>query len=421
MPLPRSPLFFAFGIIVAGLAGRAAIDKALAAHGGGAAVAQWAQLQSVVEMVVGVVAIGIGQGVTVLVARQAGGAERRRVLRAALWLGGAVGALVALAVAGVAAAGGGRLAAWLPVAPGLAALAALGGWFAIAPAVVSAGWLGRQRQDRVFALTVVLLAAPVAAALAGGAPSALLVAQAVAHGLAAAGVALALRAGGGSGDGLWAAWGPGGAGRPLLAYVPVGVAIAVASPLAMILVRGEVSAALSWHEAGRLQAILRVADWVTAIMSGLLATVALPRLSAAAGAGEAEFRRVLAATARPLLGATAALLLALWLVQRPVLVALYDERFAVPAAVVGTFFLGDGLRVASWVIVFALLARRATVWVAVGEFLSMPLFAGLVLAVGDGISLPRAAQLYLLTYAVYLAFNLVGLRATLDDRVRGVP
>jgi hypothetical protein len=207
------------------------------------------------------------------------------------------------------------------------------------------------------------------------------------------------------------AFAPGGFGRPLLAYVPVGVAISLASPLALILIRGEVSAALSWHDAGRLQAIWRAADWVTAIMSGLLALVVLPRLSAAVAEGRAAFRRVLARAARRALLPTAVLLFALWTMQRQVLVALYDERFVVDPAVVGVFFLGDFLRVASWVILFALLARRATMWVTVGEFLSMPLFAALVLVFSEGLNLHRAAGLYLVTYAIYLAFNLAGLRS----------
>lgn len=369
MTSTRSTILYALGIIVAGLASRAAIDKLLAAQGGGEAVALWAQLQSVVEMVAGVVGIGIGQGLTVLVAQQPDDARRRALLLAALVLGATVGGVIGIAVAGLLLAGIGPVRTWFPAAPALGALAALAGWFGVASAVVCAGWLGRHRQDRVFWLVVALALAPIAAALAGWPPAGLLWVQTAAGGLVAVAMAvlLVVRLDNRAASCRPGAFAPGGIGRPLLAYVPVGVAISLASPLALILIRGEVSATMSWHDAGRLQAIWRTADWVTAIMSGLLAIVVLPRLSAAIVDGPAAFRRVLARAALRALLPTALLLFVLWAMQREVMVALYDERFVVDPAVVGTFFLGDLLRVASWVILFALLARRATVWVTVGE------------------------------------------------------
>lgn len=404
---------YSLGIVVAGLTGRAVIDKLLAAQGGGEAVALWAQLQSVVEMVAGIVGIGIGQGLTVLVAQQADAGRRRILLLAALMLGATVGGVVATFVVGAMLFDLGPVRDWFPDRQGLAALSALAGWFGVASGVVCASWLGRHRQDLVFWLVVALTLVPVGAALAGHPPAGLLAAQTMVGSLVAISVTALLvrRVGDRAAIAALTAFAPGGIARPLLSYVPVGVAISLASPVALILIRGEVSTVLSWHDAGRLQAIWRAADWVTAIMSGLLALVVLPRLSAAVADGPAAFRTVLRRAALHALWPTAALLLALWMALREVLVALYDERFMVDPAVAGVFFLGDLLRVASWVILFALLARRATVWVTVGEFLSMPLFAAFVLIFSSGMSLQRAAGLYLLTYAIYLAFNLAGLRS----------
>ena len=422
----RRSFLYALGIILTGLAGRAAIDKLLAGQGGGEAVALWAQLQSVVEMVAGIVGIGIGQGLTVLVAQQAEKERRRRLLGSALLLGGGVGAAVALLVSILIASGAGPVAAWFPSGPALGILAALAGWLGIAAGVVSAGWLGRQRQDRVFWLAAALLLAPLLAALGGGGPETMLAAQAAASGVVALVVVHVVGRAGNAGrrevtarrrwsDFFGSCWRTdfraGGIARPLLAYVPVGLVISLASPLALILIRGEVSSVLSWQDAGRLQAIWRAADWVTAIVAGLLATVALPRLSAAVADGKAAFSGTLQRIALRTMLPGALALFSLWLMQREVLSALYDERFVVSSMVAGAFFLGDLLRIASWVILFALLARRATVWVTVGECLSMPLFAVLVLTFSDGLTLERAAIFYALTYAVYLAFNLLGLRA----------
>lgn len=423
------PVLYALAIILVGLLARAAVDKLLALRGGAASVALWAQLQSLSEMIVGAVSIGLAQGLTVLVAQQAEPAAQRRLFARALVIAGVVAPPVAaLVFAGALAGIGGLRAEALPGGAPTVLLCVASGAAGIALAMLNGYWLGRQHQGRVLAATVAaFLPLTLVAALGGGIDRLLWTQLGTGLVFSALVWAWVIRPPKGEASPakrrlaeifatarslrLTGVFGP--AAAPLWRYLPVGLSIGLASPLSQVLARGEISLALSWHDAGIMQAIWRAAEWVTAPMAGVLALFFLPRLSRAAAEGRGAFIAALRAAALPVLAATAALLLLLWLGQRPVLAALYEPRVAATPLAVGLFLLGEALRVGSWVILFALLAQRATWWVTLGEFLSLPLFAGLVMLFSTGIDLERAGALYLATYVVYLAFNLLGLRATL--------
>ncbi len=70
-------------VVFAGLAGRAITDKIIAMRGGAAAVATWAQLSSLIDLVSGVSLAGIGVVLVAAVARS-GSAGGQAWLRAAL-------------------------------------------------------------------------------------------------------------------------------------------------------------------------------------------------------------------------------------------------------------------------------------------------------------------------------------------------
>jgi O-antigen/teichoic acid export membrane protein len=404
----RSSRYFvplcAFATILVGLAGRALIDKLLAAQGGGELVARWAQLQSLVDLLIGVVSVGLAQGLTVMVAQRTAGEERQALLglalRDAVLISGSAAALV---VAGVWFAG---ISESRPLLPLLAVLAGVCG---VASTLLVAFWLGRQQQGRVLVLaTSGMLPLVLVATLGLGDDRlpALLVTQAAA-GIVVTGLVVRLRR---QGRRIFAK--PPAAAMvemrtSLRRFIPVGLAIGLLSPLSQLLVRADVAAALQWHEAGLLQAIWRSSEWVGATLAGLLSLVFLPRLSAAFG--KPVFLPELRRAALFSLAIAVVALALIYFFQRDVLAFLYDRRFVVSDRTMALFLTGDAIRVASWVILFALLAAHATWWVTLGEVLSLPLFAALVHWTGGGLTLEHAGLLWLLTYSVYLAFNLVGL------------
>jgi len=365
----------------------------LALRGGAEAVAQWAQLASVVDLVSGIALAGIGGGLAVLVA-QTGDAERRReLLRDALALGLALSAAPLLGVlAGAALLDTGM--ARLTVAE-----AALAGWAAVIPGMLGSYWLGRQRRDAQLALAAAsALIAVMAAVLAppGWMLECLLAAQ------AAPALALAV---------LWRS-----RVRPrdpalaaaLRRYVLPGIAVGVLGPASLLAARAVVAQALSWHDAGVLQALWRVSEWIWSVASGVLSVLYLARMGAAQPRG--ELGAVTRAAARAVLLPSALLFALLFVFHRPLLAALYDASFEVPATAAALVFAGSVLRVASWIPLYALYAMSRTWAIAIGELLSLPLFAALLAAWGENLTLERAGACWLAAYLAYAVFNYCAMR-----------
>lgn len=374
-------------MIASGLAGRSAIDKALAVRGGAELVALWAQLASVVELVAGVALAGVGTGLAVYVARTQRAERQRDLLRESLRLGLAV----ALPVALLAMLGG-----WFAPEPGfgLVAIAAAAGWIAVIPGLVNNYWLGRQQRGRMLALALGTAALAVLVAVTAPAAHVLWLLA-----LAQAAPALVFFVLERNDDP------PRFRSRshPLRRYLLPGLAIGILSPASLLVARAIVGEALSWHEAGVLQALWRVADWVCGLAAGVLSVYFLPRFSALRGSAllAVELRRAAFWTLVP----AAAVFFLLYLAQRPLMALLYESDFGASDGAVALLFGGSVVRIASWIPLFALYAMRRTRAIAFGELLSLPLFAALCAAAGSRLSLEVAGALWLLSYAVYLGFN----------------
>lgn len=404
-----SRLFASLTFVVAGLLGRALGDKLLSIQGGALAVAGWAQLASIAEVVSGVSLVGIGTALTVLSAGRVGG-ERLAWLKPALLMGlalsFAVAAIGLLFIVGL----GTQL---VPGEPWLPPLALLNGWLAVAPGLLVALLLGTGSPGRATVVVTLGFMPPLALLLwipPGFSLIGLMGGQMI-FGLAVSiGLAFFLR---GqmpvSRQTL----------RTLLDFVPAGLAIGILSPVAMAWARTEIANSLSWHAVGQIQAIWRASDWITAIMAGLLNAYFLPRLSTAADPSEfaAELRQAISATALP----AAVLLTALWLLLPEAMALLYRTDIGVTRDDSLYFLLGDWVRILSWIALFGLFARRSAWAITVGEVLSLPLFATLLATFAGQYGLREAGMIWLATYTAYAGFNWIMLwRSTRKPRAAEV-
>jgi len=388
----------------------------LALTGGPTIVALWAQLQSVMELVSAVALAGVLQGLTVMIAQVRESRDERSLLRSALKLG--LG--TSLAVALIAALAASALADSLTqgrIAPDLFWLAALTGCIAIIPATLNAYWLGKHQQQRMLRLALLTSA------------TMLLIAAGAWFGLSLRGLmsvqCLALTI---IGIAVWhylcklsgrKLSQPDDRQadeteylRKLVRFVPVGLAIGIMSPVSMLLVRGILSGTLTWDEVGLVQALWRSTEWVTATAAGVLSLIFLPRFSSAFDSnsnGSARFKTEMMRAGVIVLIPSACLLLLIFFNQRSMLATLYDARFAVSDETAALFMLGSWIRIASWLFLFGLFAAHRTRLIMAGEVLSLPLYALLLWLFADGMTLERTALLYLVSYLVYLGFNVVGL------------
>jgi O-antigen/teichoic acid export membrane protein len=402
---PQSVLA-AFAIILIDLFARAGLDKVLALVGSPETIALWAQLQSVVELVSAVTIVGVLTGLTVIIAQLREPSDEPVLLRYALKLA----FVTALSVALLVAFSSSLLSAWLTqgkISATLFILAALIGCIAILPATLNAYWLGKHQQQRM--LRLALLTSLVLLMVASGAwlklpLGELLLVQCVV--LAVIGFACwlylrkLLRANLAQKNSL-------DYRDKLMKFVPVGLAIGIMSPVSMLLIRGILAQTLSWDEAGIMQALWRATEWITASAAGVLSLIFLPRFSNAYGSS--RFKSELSRAGVMVLIPTAFLLAIIYLNQDTILTTLYDTRFAVNDATAAWFMLGCWIRIASWVFLFGLFAAHRTKLIIVGELFSLPLYALLLWLFADGMTLERAAILCLVSYGVYLIFNIIAL------------
>ena len=337
---------------------------------------------------------GVGTGVAVYAAKSGERERQLELLREALRVGLAVSAVAAaiVAVTGTLFAGvltGGKLSG------GLLALAAVAGCISVIPGTVGLLWQGMQRRDLVLALGVVTAFVPLAVALAAPAGATLwllVVAQALpAFVLLAFPLNRVART-----------------AHPITRYVLPGISIGVLSPASLLVARAAVGEHLSWHDAGVLQALWRVGEWVGAFAWGIGSFHFLPQLAAVQDS--ARFNRLLGRAVRWIVIPAALVLAVCWLLQRPILAALYDDTFVAPDAAALLIFAGTLARVASWIPLIGLYVKHGTRAIAVGELLSLPLFALLVVLAGDRLTLELAGAFWLFAFCAYTAFNWWALR-----------
>jgi len=401
--LPKATFSAKFGLtialVVVGLAGRTAVDKVLALRGGAELVALWAQISSVIEVVVGVVAAGVGTGLVVYVARSKRLAVQHEHLHEALRIGLRVALPVALAI-GTAGwvlsdlLSGGKIAPWA------FAIAAVAGCIGVIPMLVSNCWLGQQRYGLMLAMAVAQTAVVLVASYAAPEAS-VLVWIAVVQASPALVLILLPKATSASERFRRRA-------HPIRRYILPGLSIGILSPLSMLLARSIVGEAISWHDAGVFQALFRVADWICTFAGSYLSLRYLPCF-AAARSGPALAAELLNAAKTTLLPSAIALG-ALFLLHRPLLAMLYDPGVQASGVAAGLFFAGSLVRIASWIPLLALYTMRRTREIAVGELLSLPLFVVLMIAAGNLLTLELAGALWLFAFCAYAAFNLLAVR-----------
>lgn len=414
---PRSAVAWSLAITLAGLLGVALLDKLLTVRLGAVAMAQWAQLQSLGELVAGIVGAGLTQGLVVLAAPATDHAQQMRWLWLSVLMGLAITAplvLLALvpAVVGAWPAGGPEVALpdvardWLaghldalPDPALLVAVVMAGAWLGIGQMQLNSLWVARGHLATSFVVGVALTVASLLAGLLAPAADLPLWLSLVRLLLLAALLTLLWS---GARQHVrtpdWRHWARASRGE-MARFLWMGVAIGLLTPAGQMLSRALVAQAHGWEAVAAMQGLWRMGNWVGGLASGLLALWLLPRWSRAGHPPGAA--TLLRQGLRVVLPAWLCLL-ALWWWQAPLAGLLFDARFAVAPQVAAGFLLGEAVRALAWIFLFGLMAARRTWAVVLTELASLPLFAALTWLVPTR-DLADVGWLYLLTYLAYAA------------------
>ena len=384
-------------VVLAGIIGRALTDKLLAMYGGADAVALYAQLSSLIDLVAGVSLAGIGVAL-VGVATRAEEGVRFAWLRAAL--------VPSLALSGIAAACAYPLLTHFGASalPDVGRTPVIGAAFvailSVANTLVMSILVGMKRPGMAALWTVATFLPQLVAVSVGDPENAVrnvLLGQGAIG--AASTLAILLRRAP-LVDRIEV--------RKLLRFAPAGVAIGILSPLSMLAARGLIAGAADWQTVAELQVVWKANEWVQASAAGLLYVHYLPRFAAAAGSR--EFWREIGRAAAMVLpvAAIASAGIAIWLPEIALL--LYRDDLVPSRADALLTMVGDWLRVVSWIGLYGLYAVHAARAVTIGEFLSLPLFALLAWLAFPPTDLAEVGKAWVFAYIAYATFNLLALR-----------
>jgi PST family polysaccharide transporter len=395
-------------VILLGITGRAITDKLLALRGGAEAVAAYAQLSSLTDLVSCVSLAGIGVALVAAVAR-AEPVRQFAWLRASLFPSLVLSGIAALVLLPFMSTVSGYV---VPKGmEGQALLAVLVGWLVVATTLVMSFLIGTGRPGRAALWTIASFLPPLAALAINpfdAAPANVLLGQGVFGLLATIGIFLR------QAEKIpWAEM------RSLIRFAPAGIAIGILSPVSMLLVRTRIADVSGWDLVAQAQTVWRVNDWVQATAAGLLYIYFLPRLSAAvtSDAFWREMKRAAWTVVVP-----AGLVSAIIWVALPELAAmLYRPDMAPTRSDAALMLFGDWLRVVSWLFLYGLYARHAARAVTIGEFCSVPLFALLLWFSIRPESLVGVGAAWAVAYLVYAVFNGLALRETMAEQTKTSP
>ncbi|MBI3902001.1 MAG: hypothetical protein HY306_03525 [Nitrosomonadales bacterium] len=393
-------MFWVFCAILTTLLFRAIWEKLLAMHGGPDEIATWAYLQSIIDLISGVGCTGLASGLSVLVAKTHDPMERNGLLVTCLVMA------LAVALPGLACIflllfiAPPALTSSVLYAPALMMLAALVGWMSINVGVLNAFLVGKRSYPHIFWLTllggmvtfIIVLLSPADWRLTN------LVASQGLAGMVVLGWCVSRLAR----DGM-AIYQP--YIRQLRPYILPGLAIGILTPVSLLFIRLVVAQALSVQEVGMMHAAWRSSDWVTALAAGAFSIYWLPRMATANWQPDAFM--VLKKSSLYVIVPSAIGLAALAVAGTNILSFLFNRQFVMPSTSFLLFLAGDFVRIISWLFLFHLYAHKSTRAIAIGELLSLPLFALFIWLARSHLSITIIGGLWLTTYIAYAVFNAV--------------
>lgn len=391
-------------LVLWGPAYRAVLDKLWALSGGLSLVGQWAQLQNIMDLIAAPTFVGVGMGLTVLVAQR--NHQQHQTLLVAAMLLGLLTALPFVALAFIFPSQLTELLGFTPNQSRLVPLAAVAGYLGIVLGVVNGFWLGQRHTGKVL-LASVLSSLPAIAYLyftvshKGPDPATLLQVVLLTHLLILAAFLERswrwYRVQTGTSTQVMAAI------KPLAPFILSGLATGILTPLSAIIIRAAMADQMDWAAAGAATALWRASDWVLSAVNSVLYYHFLPRLSLTAAEGRLP-EGLKVATYRVILPGCLLLML-LFIFQQPIMGMLYTADLNVSKSVSALFWGGDALRMFAGLLLFGLYALHANRAIAFGEWLSQPLLA-LLLILGAAHTLLGVGSAHLATYLVFVAFNL---------------
>jgi len=385
---------------------RSALDKLWMHSDGLSLVGQWAQFQTLADLIGAPVGAGIGIGLTILTAQTQPALQRYFLIASCI-----LGLLISLPLLILALIFHQDIARWAQL-PAMnhseLIIAALGGWLSTVAVQISAYLLGKEQH---FKALLIMIASSLPVLLTLFISSRLMLPNLIQITLLASvlsGVIFSLW--------LFAAAFQILKAHPqsrahlrsatlkLKKFIGAGFAIGILTPLSVMIARSAIASDLDWNSVGIATALWRVSDWVLCAAQAVLYFHFLPLLSKSAD--EQLQSRLTKVILQVFIPSVLALLL-LFFGRQMIFPFLYSSQLVVDWKVCLLFWSGDAMRILAIIFLMALYILHRTRTISVVELFSQPLLA-LLLILGAAQSLIWVGAAHLFTYAIYALLCFLG-------------
>jgi len=395
---------------------RSILDKLWMHSDGLSLVGQWAQFQTLADLIGAPVGTGIGIGLTILTAQTA--SQRQLYLLIASCI---LGLIITLPLLILALIFHQEIARWTQLPPiyyQAIIVAAVGGWLSTVAIQISAYFLGKEQH---FKALLIMIASSLPALLTLFIGSTLMLPNLMQVTLLASVITgvifiiwllvniyqmhnespqtlIRLR----------------NAELKLRKFIGAGFAIGILTPLSVMIARSVIANDLDWQSVGIATALWRVSDWILCAAQAVLYFHFLPLLSKSTS--DQLLRRLIKVILQVFIPSVFVLLL-LFIARQAVFSFLYSNQLVIDWEVCLLFWSGDALRILALIFLLALYILHRTKTISVVELFSQPLLA-LLLFLGAASSLIWVGVAHLLTYAVYALLCFLGVVVVISTKSR---
>ena len=400
-----------YGLVILCLASwgplyRSLLDKLWMQSDGLSLVGQWAQFQTLADLIGAPVGAGIGIGLTILTAQTAPPLQRFLFIASCV-----LGLLITLPLLILALIFHQDIAGWAQL-PTIyyqeLIVAALGGWLSTVAIQMSAYLLGKEQHFKALLIMIVSNLPVLLTLFIGGT----LMLPNLIHITLLASVISGL---------IFSVWFFAAAFQILKShpqsrvhlcsaalklkkFIGAGFAIGILTPLSVMIARSAIASDLDWNSVGIATALWRVSDWVLCAAQAVLYFHFLPLLSKSAD--DKLQSRLIKVILQVFIPSVLALLL-LFFGRQMIFPFLYSSQLEVNWKVCLLFWSGDAMRILAIIFLMALYILHRTKTISVVELFSQPLLA-LLLTLGAAQRLIWVGAAHLFTYAIYALLCCLG-------------
>jgi PST family polysaccharide transporter len=185
-------------------------------------------------------------------------------------------------------------------------------------------------------------------------------------------------------------------------YVLMAITAAIATPVALILVRNFLVDFTGWDSAGQWQAVWKISEVYLAVITMALSTFYLPQLSKLNDC--LEIKKEVWNTAKVVLPIVIFLAMMVYLLRDFIINILFTKEFYAARSLFAVQLCGDVVKILAWLFAFPMLAKGAIKWFVFSEIFFATTLAFLSYLLIKNIGVHGANWAYLINYILYFFF-----------------